>query len=282
MNKTKEKKVEFLSQPMVWMSLVDGDMFKLRKLIALTYTDTHFCRMGDVAGIEWLRPSKESLFVSVFTSYKELYGRPQLRLPGYRNIMTFKNAIQPNGPYDAYYTLGFREDPEAKPVVAYSAYPALSSINNQVEKGKRDIPFLVAGLALSIKKNPPNKMKINKGGVYEVSLKRFLENNPQKTKKDFPYVIVNASHFSGLAQNSDYADLYEYNSDILEVEKLEYGPGISLLRLTIEPMRFIGAKSNFRMYLYVSNSVKENYKPKVGDSISGLLALYATKEYKHG
>lgn len=249
MTKQNKSKYNFIPQDAIWSVLSNNDIFTLRKLMALTYMDNHACRMNS-GGLEWLRATKESLFVHVFEPNSGLYGKPQLRLPGYKNKLVLKEIIQPDGPCDAYLVL---EDPEDADnphfPIAYAAYPG--NLREQLDKGINKFPFLVAGAALSIFKVKEQKMTLDNG--LNVSI---------------------VSRF-GKSQRLEYDDVYEYYTNILEVEEISYGQ-TPMTRLTIELC------GNLKIYLYVSKIVKGNYKFKVGDYISGEMTFYAVKEYANG
>lgn len=240
-------KPKYIPQEAVWDIIANFEIYTLRGLIALTYADKHACRMcGDV---EWFRSSKESLFVHVFKPNSGIYGKPQLRLPGYKNKLILKDIDQPNGPCDAYLILSDPEIPDETLITAYAAYPAASNLREQLAKGVNKLPFLVAGAALSIVK--------------------------EKRKVLFADKSIDISLGSMLKKSKGFNDVYSYYANILEVEEVTYGH-TPMTRLTIKPY------SNLTMYLYVSKSIKENHKFKVGDWISGEMALYATKEYANG
>lgn len=250
MVKQDKNKHKYIPQEVVWNIISNNDITTLRSLVALTYADKHTCRMcGDV---EWFRSSKESLFVHVFEPNSGIFGKPQLRLPGYKNKLILTNIAQPNGPCDAYLTLNDPADfnDDVKPLLtAYAAYPAVYNLREQLNKGVNKLPFLVAGAALSITKDKEQR--------------KILDNG------------LDITIMARIGKSKEYDDVYEYFANISEVEEIEYGH-TPITRLTIQLYK------NLTIYLYVSKLVKGNYKFKVGDWISGEMALYATKEYANG
>ena len=160
---------------------------------------------------------------------------------------------------------------EASPMWMFNPFYAhsITEMKKLVAKGKAELS--ISGLALQLEKTPKTVFKIDKGGMYEVALKEFLEKHPDKTKKDFPYVEVDASHASGLMP-SDCLDGYEFSSDIYKVEKFRF-MDMDFYCLEIEVLRDgdIGMKLN----LYANSEMLNGYKPKVGDNVHGYMQLNA-------
>lgn len=146
------------------------------------------------------------------------------------------------------------------------------------KKGKYKANVCVAGLALSIKKSPRKIIKVNKGGFYEVTLKEFLEKNPDKTQADFPYAKVDASHVSAFF-GKEIKDEYEYVSDIYSVKKFRFND-TDFYRLEIEVLRNIETDKGMKVYLYVNKELLGKYEPKVKDNIHGLMQLTAYLDEK--
>lgn len=185
-----------------------------------------------------------------------------------------------NNRLEGYIGLSFVED--AQDLLAYNPCFALQrSVFSHIKPNKKKQHFAnvcVAGLALSIKKSPRKIIKVNKGGFYEVSLKEFLEKNPDKTQADFPYAKVDASHMSALFHKA-IKDEYEFVSDIYSVKKFKFND-MEFYQLEIEVLRNIETDKGMKIFLYVNKELLGKYEPKVKDNIHGLMQLTAYLDEK--
>jgi len=141
-------------------------------------------------------------------------------------------------------------------------------------KNKKEQKFYIAGIGWNIKKNIDSLIKINEGPTYELLLKEFLDNNPDKTKDDFPYAEFDTSHISLLAAR-DCADMYEFASDIFNITTFKYY-GLEFYCFEIEVLRETDdSGAGMRVNLYVNKNSLGNYKPQIGDNIMGFMQLTA-------
>lgn len=161
---------------------------------------------------------------------------------------------------------------DAYPMWMFNPFYAhsLSEINKSMKKGKGE--FQVSALATKIEKTPETILKIDEGDMYKVALEDFLKENPNKTKEDFPYVKIDASHMSAIFP-SEIEDEYEFSSDINDVEKFNF-MGMNFYRMEIEILRDID-KGGIKVNLYANEDLLEGYEPKKGDNIRGYLQLQA-------
>ncbi|MDR3243143.1 MAG: hypothetical protein LBT79_00160 [Elusimicrobiota bacterium] len=131
----------------------------------------------------------------------------------------------------------------------------------------------LAGLAYEISKSPDQKWTIDRGGLYEMQLKRFIQKHPNKTKDDFPLPVVYLGDCT-IFIPTKYATDYTFRGHILNLNT------ISLLGNKITKMNIRLASNlkysnrDFIISLYANKEVLGEYKPKIGDNIDGTLWLY--------
>ena len=147
---------------------------------------------------------------------------------------------------------------------------SLDELEKAVHDGKGELN--VSALALEIEITPETILKIDKGDMYKVALEDFLKANPDKTKKDFPYVEINATHMSALFPSA-CIDGFEYASDINAVEKFSF-MDMDFYRLEIEVLRDPD-EGGMKLNLYANAELLKGAEPKVGDNVRGYLQFYA-------
>lgn len=139
--------------------------------------------------------------------------------------------------------------------------------------------FMVAGIGWDIIKTPPQSIKIYTGkGDYETALKEFLTANPDKSEDDFPLMEdADASHMNYIdVVKCD--DAYAFSSDIYSISEFKclgtkfYCMEIRVLRYSDENRE---DETGLRINLYVNKKLLGDYKPQVGDNISGVMQLTA-------
>lgn len=129
--------------------------------------------------------------------------------------------------------------------------------------------FYLSALAYKIEKTKKEKLIVNKGALYELKLKEFLEKNPNKTAKDMPPVILNMGEASVLL-NRGYVAEYEYQAPVLDVEYTHFGTQ-KITILLISVLRYVESDDSLKIKLYITDSMLKDYNPKVGDNIQGIL-----------
>ena len=139
--------------------------------------------------------------------------------------------------------------------------------------------FMIFGIGWDIIKTPPRSIKIYEGEKdYDFALQEFLQANPDKTEDDFPLLKeADASHmnFIGVVQCDD---AYEFSSDIYSISEFKY-QGTKYYCMEIAVLRYSGEHAederDMRVMLYANKELMGEYKPQVGDNISGIMQLNA-------
>ncbi len=129
--------------------------------------------------------------------------------------------------------------------------------------------FLMAGLAMGIRKALIDEMSITQGPTYEAHAAKWLLDNPDKTRLDVPTLKINLAGKQIIMPGRYFCE-YEVRSTVLEVQecvldKLE----ITMLRLDF-PMP---EREPLRIMLYVPKTVLKDYEPKVGDDVDAYVWL---------
>ncbi len=129
--------------------------------------------------------------------------------------------------------------------------------------------FLIAGLAMGIRKALIDEMTITQGAMYEAHAAAWLEQNPDKSRLDVPILKMNLAGRQIVMPGRCFGE-YEVRSTILEIQscmldKLE----VAMLRLDF-PMP---EREPLHIMLYVPKTVLKDYEPKVGDEIDAYIWL---------
>lgn len=125
----------------------------------------------------------------------------------------------------------------------------------------------LAALALSCEKAELQEFAVDKGAFYEIQRKRFLEENPDKTEKDFSAPVV-SMRGSRLLFPRTYACEWEYRCPILAVEQIRFFERL-IYKLRVV---FVGMdEEELSGYLYVPEYMLKGSVPQVGDDIQGIL-----------
>lgn len=139
--------------------------------------------------------------------------------------------------------------------------------------------FMVYGIGWDIIKTPQRSIKIYEGeGDYEVALQKFLRENPGKTEDDFPLVKkADASHMNFIdVVKCD--DAYGFSSDIYSISEFKYN-GTKFYCMEIAVLLYsdeqVKDERGLRIKLYANKKLMGEYKPQVGDNISGVMQLCA-------
>ncbi|MDR0552162.1 MAG: GNAT family N-acetyltransferase [Spirochaetaceae bacterium] len=131
------------------------------------------------------------------------------------------------------------------------------------------IEVYLAGLAYSAEQ-PVTELEINEGHFYTTQLKKFLRENTGKTKKDFPPLMIQMDNLIMFTPSKYYSE-FEYFGKIIELEYINFMNKkfakikICILRIDDEDKMFIN--------LYISPNLLQNYTPKIGGNIHGILWL---------
>lgn len=139
-------------------------------------------------------------------------------------------------------------------------------------KKNRNQTISLAGLAYSIKKIEEQEHTITKGAFYDLQLKEFLKDNPDKTKKDFkaPIVRITGESFR-MFISADFACEYQIAGQIEDIKHIDFlGTKMAVLKVNFEH-----SKENEFLYcnIYASEHVLKDYVPKIGDGIEAVIWL---------
>ena len=290
----KEEKDEFLYPGDVWSGILGKDYkdkiedFLRKGISEAQYKDMKLIYNNVYTFLEWKPKDSLMAYEAILEDVvhnKERHlsfvcGFPFLEGKKQKMEITCIQGHAEHNRLEGYIGLSFVSD--AQDMMAYNPCFALQrSVFYHIQPNKKrkyKANVCVAGLALSIKKSPRKIIKVNKGGFYEVTLKEFLEKNPDKTQADFPYAKVDASHVSAFF-GKDIKDEYEYVSDIYSVKKFKFND-TDFYRLEIEVLRNIETDKGMKIYLYVNKELLGKYEPKVKDNIHGIMQLTAYLDEK--
>lgn len=129
-----------------------------------------------------------------------------------------------------------------------------------------------AGLAYSIERLEEQEFVIKEGSTYEFFLKKFLEENPDKTEADFepPVHRIDADYFR-MFISKKYTSLYEAAGQIKDISHTN----IFDKKITILKVNFGHDEENeeFLCNVYVSEHVLKDYVPKINDGIVCIMWL---------
>lgn len=252
MNVKNNQKVleQFISTP-----VTDGDLIG-----KYSFADKNY------AFISYTPNDKNISILSVIALKKEgnQYETSTLALEGEEHPVTLKSITPDTEPYKGWFEIQMNENLQV-PFPVSNPYFGL-----QVSKVKpeQQINMNLAGLSLGLEKTPEEALKISQGGMYEVALKEFLETHPNKTKADFPYVLISLEHFHGLLPGK-YHDTAEYQGDITELKELNF------IDYQVYHLKVMVWEDGFCLDIYAPKNAFEdkNYIPKVGDNIRGVMWL---------
>ena|GEM_PF-1950242 len=125
----------------------------------------------------------------------------------------------------------------------------------------------LSALAFCIRQAEVNEFTVDKGAFYELKLKEFLDENPDKTQEDFKPPII-SMRGSRVLLPSKYACEWKYRCSIEALCQFSFLDTV-IYQLTVT---FVGDDDyEIKGHIYASQHVLENYVPKVGDDIEGIL-----------
>ncbi len=129
--------------------------------------------------------------------------------------------------------------------------------------------FLMAGLAMGIRKALIDEMTITQGPMYEAHAAHWLAENTDKGRLDVPPLKMNLAGKQVIMPGRYFCE-YEVRSTILEVQQCQLDKlEITMLRLDF-PMP---DRDPLHIMLYVPKTVLKDYEPKVGDDIDAYVWL---------
>ncbi len=129
----------------------------------------------------------------------------------------------------------------------------------------------LAGLAYCIEKLKEEVHTIDKGGFYEVQLKEFLQENPDKSEANFEAPKITMGSDFRMVVSSETTSVFEAVGQIEEISCIQFLNA----KMTVLKINFEHSRDDEFLYcnLYVSETTLSNYKPEIGDTISTVLWL---------
>lgn len=197
-------------------------------------------------------------------------------LPGYQNEIYPKEII-PGEDETFGYVKACPEKGVGQDFVYYDNFFAMDrekyeGILANGKNGDEPVKVKIAALGFGLEKTDTPPLKISDGAVYEVALNRFLQDNPRKSKKDFPYVEICTNKMTMLFPTS-CDDLFEFAANIDEVkEMLFFGKKAYRMKTTFFPSE----DEELTVYLYAGENALGGYVPAAGDNVKGMLQFYGS------
>lgn len=142
------------------------------------------------------------------------------------------------------------------------------------------VTVYLSALALEIQPAEEEVLTFSEGELYEMELKDFLQKNPGKTKKDFPYVTVSTKHMTAFLP-AGITSLYQYRAKILKILPMDPFEDIEMFNLLVL-LTGETPKDSLTVHLYVKKRDVHKYTPKEGDFIEGILWMFGTTHFMTG
>ena len=156
------------------------------------------------------------------------------------------------------------------------------------------VTVYLSALALEIQPAKEEVFTFSEGELYEMELKDFLQKNPGKTKKDFPYVTVSpgktkkdfpyvtvsTKHMTAFLPTG-ITSFYRYRAKILKVLPMDPFEDIEMFNLLVL-LTGETPKDSLTVHLYVKKRDLHKYTPKKGDFIEGILWMFGTTHFMTG
>ena len=131
------------------------------------------------------------------------------------------------------------------------------------------LEIYISGIAYSVE-DAIMEFEVDKGPLYENSLKDFLKENPEKRKEDFQNPIVRMDGLVTLFPTETHT-LYQYRGTILAIETVDFfGKKVYKAKICIKKTE---EGEKMFIYLYISPNNCENCIIEIGKDIMGILKL---------
>lgn len=131
--------------------------------------------------------------------------------------------------------------------------------------------FYLSGLCLGMRRALLDEITITSGPYYEAHAKKWLEENPGKTRLDVPALKIDI-HGKRILSPTDTASEYQARAVVEEVEDFEFPPksGEKVYRFVTT----FGEKEHIRVLMFVPAKVcQKGYVPKEGDEVDMIFWL---------
>jgi hypothetical protein len=139
---------------------------------------------------------------------------------------------------------------------------------SNLKKGTKAEVYL-SGLAFFAEK-AVMQYEIEKGDMYEMALANFLRDNPQKTKRDFPFVTVRMDGATILFPTNQYS-VYEYRGRIFDLEYVTFfGKKLAKTKVCLEKN---DGENTLYINLYIAENNIRDCELKIGNDIQGVIWL---------
>lgn len=173
----------------------------------------------------------------------------------------YVSASTKNGPsVDFLAPLFYKEDEDYQPEIWVTVY--------------------LSALALTLQPAKTEVFKVSEGQTYEMMLNEFLQENPDKTKKDFPYIEMSTKKMTAFLPIED-ASFYYYRAKILRVFSMDPFEEAEIFKLLVL-LTGDSPKNSLKIYLYAKKRDLNGYTPQEGDFIEGNLWMYGTTHFMTG
>lgn len=126
-------------------------------------------------------------------------------------------------------------------------------------------------MAYSLEKLEEKDHLVESGEFYEHELKEFLKENPDKTKADFETPKIKMGKDFRMFISRETTSVFEAVGQIDDINYVDFlGNKIAILKVNFEH-----ANDNEYLYcnVYASETVLNDYKPQIGDSVATVLWL---------
>lgn len=131
--------------------------------------------------------------------------------------------------------------------------------------------FYLSGLCLGLRRALLDEITVTSGPYYEAHAKKWLEENPGKTRLDVPALKIDI-HGKRLLSPTDTASEYQARAVVEEVEEFEFPPksGEKIYRFVTT----FGEKEHMRVLMFVPEKVcQKGYVPQAGHEVDMIFWL---------
>lgn len=280
LNDTEKEKLEFLYGGDVWQALWGKSPKEqvCKTIVKSIHYGTPVAALGDYSFFEYKPKKSQIAFETIIKgeNNKLFYQSSFPFLPGVENELYFCDMFDWDEDGVEGYIQLRKGDARAmwmfNPLFGQQLHLLKQSLGEN--KGKQK--FMIAGLGWDISPMPETITEIDSGAYYDSALENFLLQNQDKTKKDFPTAKLDMSHTNSLFAK-DCEDAYEFTSDIYDIQTFSCLENkIYCLKIKVlQGCENIESEDGLTVNLYVNEKWFDNYTPKIGDNIYGLMQLTA-------
>ena len=129
--------------------------------------------------------------------------------------------------------------------------------------------FVLAGLALGLRRALLDEMTITQGPRYEIYAAAWLDENPGRTRLDVPPLKVDLKGKKIITPGRNFCE-YEVRNTIMSVDKTR----MDKVEVYLLGMEFgFDDREPLRIMVYAPQHLLEGYEPKVGDEVDAYLWL---------